>query len=83
MPYIVFVAAPPLDQLRYMHEYGRHQGLGASRYQTVGFPLIFSQQIILSFIFIYSLTERWAATPHVGSEPFKVWPLFMKTKTFR
>ncbi|CAG2161381.1 unnamed protein product [Oppiella nova] len=34
MPYIVFVAAPPLDQLRYMHEYGRHQGLGGSRYQT-------------------------------------------------
>jgi hypothetical protein len=36
MPYIVFVAAPPLDQLRYMHEYNRHnQGLGGARTYTV------------------------------------------------
>lgn len=24
MPYVVFIAAPPVDQLRHLHEYGKH-----------------------------------------------------------
>ena len=28
MPFVVFVAAPPIEQLRFMHEWGKHQGMG-------------------------------------------------------
>lgn len=36
MPYIIFIAAPPLDQLRYMNELNKNQTYGGSRtYYTV------------------------------------------------
>lgn len=35
MPFAVFIAAPPLDQLRYMHEWGRQNQLFGSRTYTV------------------------------------------------
>lgn len=40
MPFVVFIAAPPIEQLRFMHEWGKHQGLlagggGAGRIYTV------------------------------------------------
>ncbi|XP_064466218.1 protein PALS2-like isoform X1 [Ornithodoros turicata] len=34
MPYVVFIAAPQMDQLRQMQEYGRHHGFGSSRNLT-------------------------------------------------
>ncbi|KAI1285705.1 MAGUK p55 subfamily member 2 [Halotydeus destructor] len=30
MPYIVFVSAPPIDQLRFMHEWGKNQGFNTA-----------------------------------------------------
>ncbi|RWS03997.1 MAGUK p55 subfamily member 6-like protein [Dinothrombium tinctorium] len=32
MPFVVFIAAPPIDQLRFMHEWGRHHGFGGRTY---------------------------------------------------
>ena len=34
MPFVVFVAAPPIEQLRYMNEWGKTHGL-ANRTGTV------------------------------------------------
>jgi guanylate kinase len=34
MPFVVFVAAPAIDQLRFMHEWGKNQGFGAGRTYT-------------------------------------------------
>lgn len=46
MPYIVFIAAPPLDQLRFMNEFGRHNlGLGAGRTYTVLLLLLFKYSL--------------------------------------
>ncbi|RWS23297.1 MAGUK p55 subfamily member 6-like protein, partial [Leptotrombidium deliense] len=32
MPYVVFIAAPPIDQLRFLHEWGRNHGFGGRTY---------------------------------------------------
>ena len=35
MPYVVFVASPSLDQLRYINEFNKNQTYGSRTYYTV------------------------------------------------
>lgn len=56
MPYVVFLAAPPIDQLKNMHDFGRHHNY-SSKNLTVSFinNMLCVKICVLNVIYIYKL----------------------------
>lgn len=85
MPFVVFIAAPPIDQLRFMHEWGRAHGLH-NRANTVSCAdlLVNIEILILKYFLTFSsigqhfLEIRDVDVPQLLMHPFMKMKIFMQ-----